>query len=394
VLLAKILVSAGGALLAMGAPLATAPPAWATFPGSLNGNIAFVALCNNTIGEPVYSINPNGSPPPTYTCPGGVLPNYTQSSAGPNDSEPYFSSQGSTLYFSGSRAATNNSFAIYSVPYPPSIGGSPPSQTDGATQISFPTANGNSFNDYDPTVDAGGNTLAFIRCDSSTTACTLETQSPIVGGTAVTVVTAMALAPPDPGIGAGNRPEIDPADPKQILYTGTDHHIHLVSLNSPASFAERDISVESGVAGAQDEYPDWKPDGTAIILDSNRNGGHKVFTISMTNPAGAAQQLWSTDPGNEIEPIYSPDGTKYAWTKIVNTQQIQVDEGTSYAQPNLVLTLTGSRAQNSEPTWQSAGTIGGILPEAPYAVLLPGGSLLAAGLVLMVHRRRRAVVAA
>ena len=57
-------------------------PAGATFSGAQNGNVAFASICDSNTGQAIYSINQNGSPPPTYTCPGGAPPHYTQSTAG------------------------------------------------------------------------------------------------------------------------------------------------------------------------------------------------------------------------------------------------------------------------------------------------------------------------
>ena len=102
------------------------------------------------IGQAIYSVKPVGSPPPTYSCPGGTAPNSTQSTAGSIDSMPYFSSQGTALYFSSNRLSNGNNpgangnFAIYQVTYPPTVSGSPGSQTDGAVQITFPAASGGS----------------------------------------------------------------------------------------------------------------------------------------------------------------------------------------------------------------------------------------------------------
>ena len=59
---------------------------------------------------------------------------------------PYFSSQGTTLYFSsdrlgsGNNPGANGNFAIYQLTYPPTVSGAPGSQSDGATQITFPAA--------------------------------------------------------------------------------------------------------------------------------------------------------------------------------------------------------------------------------------------------------------
>jgi len=380
------LLAAGG-IAVFGAGLFVPSVAGAMFPGASNGNIAFAAICDPTIGQPVYSLNPNGSPPPTYSCPLGTAPNYTQSTAGSTDSMPYFSADGLTLYFASSRANGGNN-AIYQVSYPATISGSPGSQTDGATQLTFPTANGNSYNDYAPTVDKNGNELVFIRCDSSTANCTLQVQSPIVGGTPTEVTTSQAVAAPDSVSGAANRPEIDPVDPSQVLYVGVDGHIHLVSLTN--SFAERDLSNESGVGSTADEHPDWSPDGTKLVFDSSRTGGHKIYIMTMSNPATAAP-LWSSDPGTEIEPIYaptSPTTTKFVWTKLAGGSNLVIDWGTSVSNPVMLASLTANRTNNSQEVWQPI-PLSAQTPESPLAVLLPIAGIGMVGAAMVLRHRRR-----
>ncbi len=388
------------ALLVMGVLLVTAgiwapSPAGATFTGATNGNVAFASICGPTIGQAIYSVNPAGSPPPTYTCPGGTSPNYTQSTAGSIDSMPYFSAQGTTLYFSSNRAS--GSFAIYQVPYPATISGSPGTQTDGAVQLTSP----GSSNDYAPTVSADGSELAFIRCNSGTTSCALYVQSPIATGTPTLVPTIVAPLLPDSVSGAASRPEIDPADPSQILYVGTDNHIHLVSLTS--AFTERDLSSESGISSGQiDEYPDWNAAGTSIVFDRS----HSVYVMYGVNPtAGTASAcaLWgSSDPGNEIEPTFSPtdtatsssttcnpSGNTYVWTTLGSGSNIVLDMGHVATGPDSVASLTLNKTNNSQPAWQPI-PLGAQTPEVSMAVLLPGiGFALLAGAVLLDRQQRR-----
>ncbi len=381
-----------------------AAPAGATFTGATNGNVAFASICNSTIGQAIYSLNPNGSPPPTYTCPGGTAPNYTQSTAGSIDSMPYFSSQGTTLYFSSDRPSSannpgaNGNFAVYQVSYPPSVTGSQGSQSDGAVQITFPAANGGTSNDYAPTVDQNGNELTFIRCDSGTTTCALYVQSPIVGGTPSLVTTAVAPLQPNSVSGEASRPEIDPADPSQILYVGTDNHIHLVSLTS--AFTERDLSNQSGIASGQiDEYPDWNAAGTRIIFDRS----HDVYVLNPTAAPATACELWgATDPGTEIEPLFAPtdtavssattcnpSGNSYVWTKLGGGSNIILDMGHSVSSPAVLVSLTGNRTNNSQPAWQPI-PLASQTPEAPIAALLPlVGAVVVASAVLLEQRRRR-----
>jgi len=402
--LPRLLGSMG--IMAMTVGISYPTPAGAIFSGAQNGNVAFAAICDANTGQAVYSINPNASSPPTYTCPGGTPPNYTQSTAGSIDSMPYFSSQGTTLYFSsdrpssGNNVGANGNFAIYQVTYPPTVSGTSGSQSDGAVQITFPSAQGGSSNDYAPTVSADGAELAFIRCNAGTTSCALYVQSPIVGGTPTMVATSVPPLQPNPVSGEASRPEIDPGAANQVLYVGTDNHIHLVSTASPPGFAERDLSNESGIATGQvDEYPDWNAAGTRIIFDRS----HKVYVLDPTSTPASACALWgSSDPGTEIEPIFAPTdtatsstatcnpaGNSYVWTKLGGGSNIMLDEGHSASNPSTLVDLTNDRTNNSQPAWQPV-PLGAQTPEVPVAVLLPSaGVVLLAGAVSLERRRRR-----
>ena len=343
----------GTALVAAGiwAPL----PAGATFTGAANGNVAFASICDGTnIGQAIYSVNPNGSPVPTSTCPGGTAPNYTESTAGSIDSMPSFSSQGTTLYFAsnrpgaGNNPGANGNFAIYQVIYPSTVSGSPDSQTDGAAQITFPGTS----QDYAPTVSADGSELSFIRCSGTNTSCGLYVQSPVVGGTARLVPTVVTLLQPNGVSGAASRPEIDPNDDAQIIYVGTDNHIHLVSLASPAAFAERDLSNESGITSGQiDEYPDWNPAGTRIIFDRS----HSLYVLDPTTGPATGCELWgSSDPGTEIEPIFAPTDTAVSSGAHLQSrrQHVRLDQARRRKQHR---SRRGSRSEQRGHVGQSHG---------------------------------------
>ncbi len=393
-------------LLVATAGLWLAAPAGATFTGATNGNIAFAVAACNASGQAIFSLNPSGGPPP-YTCPGGTPPNFTQSTAGAIDSMPYFSSLGTTLYFASDRDANANNpgadgnFAIYQVAYPPTVTGSPGSQSDGAVQITFPDpGTTGSSNDYAPTVDQNGNELAFIRCatTSGATSCGLYVQTPIMGGTPTLVSTAVTPLQPNSTNGEASRPEIDPSDPSQVLYVGTDSHIHLVSLTS--AFTERDLSHESGIGPTQsDQYPDWNPAGTRIIFDRNQS----LYVVDPTTATATACELWgSADPGTEIEPIFAPTdiavssasncnpaGNMYVWTKVGSGANIVLDMGHSVNNPATLENLTANHLTNSQTTWQPI-PLASQTPEVPIDAMLPfvGGFLLV-GIVALEQRRRR-----
>jgi hypothetical protein len=292
-------------------------------------------------------------------------------------------------------------FAIYQAAYPPTVTGLPGSQSDGAVQITFPDPNaGGSTNDYAPTVDQNGNELSFIRCaaTSGATSCGLYVQTPIVGGTPALVSTAVTPLQPNSTNGEASRPEINPSNPGQIMYVGTDNHIHLVSLTS--LFPERDLSLESGItSGQSDQYPDWNPAGTRIIFDRNQS----LYVLDPTTPTATACELWaSADPGTEIEPIFAPTdtavsttgncnpaGNMYVWTKVGAGTNIILDLGHSLNSPATLESLTANHLTNSQTTWQPV-PLASQTPEVPVGAMLPivGGFLLV-GVVALEQRRKR-----
>ena len=280
------------------------------------------------------------------------------------------------------------------------MSGSPGSQTDGATQITFPAASGGSSNDYAPTVSADGSEMTFIRCNSGTSSCALYVQSPIVGGTPTLVSTAVALLQPDSVSGEASRPMIDPNDPTQALYVGTDNHIHLVSLTSPPGFAERDLSNESGIPSASST--------------STRTGTRMARGSSSTGPTPCTSSTRPPDPplpaSSGVRPIRerrsnrssprptrprrrpracNPAGNMYVWTKLGGGSNIILDMGHGVSTPAVLVDLTKNKTNNSQTAWQPV-PLPAQTPEVPMAALLPGvGVSLLAGAVLLDRRRRR-----
>ncbi len=426
----RVAIGAGSVLLVAGGVMAGGGVASATFPGT-NDAIAFASTCGNS--EAIYSV-PNGTT--NSECPPGNPPGnpaYTQSTSGSIDAMPFFSSDGSTLYFSSDRGSTFGNpvpWSIYSVAYP----------STAASAVNTLATPASGYNDFAPAVTAdssGGSTLDFLQCLGTASPCTLEEETlstaSVPTGSPQAVSTGNCPAPAGPissTDGQANRPEPNPTNPGQIVYVGVNpstatNNIYLLTVTSPSSTSCADLSATPTIIPASQTYtanasfadqdPDWSPDGTQIVFDSTRttgvDGANKLYEIDPGNNTGA-YQVWATDPGEEVEPVYAPADnpagahphTSYPtggsassyyqptllWVVTGGGDNVQtvtsVDNGTMYNAASLV---TADFAININPIWEPL-PLGSSLPEAPYPALLVGAGLVALAGGFYLRRRRLA----
>ena len=69
------------------------------------------------------------------------------------------------------------------------------------------------------------------------------------------------------------------------------------------------------VGGAGDDVePAWSPDGTRIAFASTRDGRYELWAVD----AGGGEPLRLVDaPGRQWAPAWSPDGSRVAYTGVV-----------------------------------------------------------------------------
>ncbi len=98
-----------------------------------------------------------------------------------------------------------------------------------------------------------------------------------------------------------------------------------------------------------DTDPFWSPDGSALAFQSDRGGNWDIFTI---NRDGSDEIQQSDDPADEIDPVWSPDGSAIAYVSnrsgdwdlylldLTNGQEMQ---------------LTSGEGDDLLPTWSPRG---------------------------------------
>jgi TolB protein len=99
-----------------------------------------------------------------------------------------------------------------------------------------------------------------------------------------------------------------------------------------------------------DIEPVWSPDGTKISFASNRDGNLEIYIM---NANGTEQNRITTNPPNDTRPAWSPNGSKIAFESAQNVPYIYYiyivnPDGTGLSQ------LTS--ANDIEPAWSPDGS--------------------------------------
>ncbi len=412
-----ILSAAGAAWLVGGAVVIPGAPAWATYAHLNNGDLVYSSTYSTPCTSPCRTFTAP-HPDQTYNLwvvqANMVKPTNNSSSYDPtvtrqltdtsgNDEAPSYSHDGSKIVFDRDNTGNAGIFEVVASNQPAAedttaFGGTYAPGTPAADGAMPLTADSTHADQY-PSFAPDNHTIAFVQ-DLSRIVTTADTTP---GGAETVAVT-------DPSGIAASRPVFDPQDASKLLYVNGLGHIILVTGLETAGQQTFDLSAAAGLTSPyHDEWPDWSPDGNTIAFDSTRpvtspgTNAHQLWTMtySITGGAAAVTSPVFVDSGGapaytgsqDTQPVWSPDGTQLSWSRTagsdVDDDMFKVSGGfhIQTAATPVDLTLAPTNSLDVQPNWTGTDA-SPILPEAPYAALLPGAALLVLGVGLALRRRR------
>ena len=146
--------------------------------------------------------------------------------------------------------------------------------------------------------------LAGLASNCSVADTNPRTVTVEAGGT--TTVGFSVVCAGDPGEGS-----------EQLLFTryiGVETHLYRMNVDGSG--------VEELAAGSEASGGRWSPDGSRILFASDREGNLELFVM---NADGSQLRRLTDTPGNEVHPVWSPDGTRIATSSGGSLQVMNAD---------------------------------------------------------------------
>jgi hypothetical protein len=424
----RILVAAGALALLAAAAVWQVAPANASFiqTGGSNNRIVWAstrpqpAPINESNGElGLWTVNPS-----TVTCTSGGGPCTAWSSGdigeltgfdathcpnGNNDDQPFYSPVADKVVYRSDCNGTNH--AIWEV-----------TTAGTGVRTGVPLTTGPA-DDSRPSFAPDGHTVLFQRLSGHQQLWKIDDQNLPAGA---------SLVYSDPNADALT-PVYDPIDQNKIVFVSSGGgHDEIILLNVSANTITNLSRLSDGQTGCtatvgnpypascstptafNDDKPDIASDAGRIVFSSTRpltsggpvqtqsqiwsfvfnNGGAGMGTLPMTLFGGSAAT--SGTGFTDVDPAYSPQNDNVTFQRTTGAGDIESfsmpisneQRGTSAPQDNSF--VTGPAPHDITPNWGSGpGT--GLVPEVPYALLIPGAGLLVGGVTVAVRRRRRMI---
>jgi Tol biopolymer transport system component len=101
---------------------------------------------------------------------------------------------------------------------------------------------------------------------------------------------------------------------------------------------------------AADVDPVWSPDGTRIAFESDRDGNPEIYVM---NADGTGPTRLTNNPASDTQPCWSPDGSRIVFTSLRDGNfEIYVMNADGTSQTN----LSQNAASDGDPAWSPDGT--------------------------------------
>ncbi len=134
-----------------------------------------------------------------------------------------------------------------------------------------------------------------------------------------------------------------------------DYEIYLLIIPPPGGGPVVEVQLTNNEA--DDSVPDWSPDGSRITFASTRDGNWEIYVMdvdeAMRDPSGVGGLRLTDQEGDDLSPVWSPDGTLIAFSSDRGGDSdiyVMRADGTGLRQ------LTDNAGIESKPTWSPDGT--------------------------------------
>jgi Tol biopolymer transport system component len=140
-----------------------------------------------------------------------------------------------------------------------------------------------------------------------------------------------------------------------ILAPFTSRGIALSNFNRVVTTAnstafQANSEEQKKLTNIENAYPDWSPDGSRLVFQSNRTGSSQIYVM---NSDGSKVVRLTTHSGNDAGPHFSPDGSKITFDSDRDGNSeiyIMNSDGTGQTR------LTTNPADDGHPNWSLDGT--------------------------------------